>query len=529
MTSLNLFQEKSLTSEDSAKGKIFIYNNIIYSLYSILSNSPGEGNQSIKIYNNQTDTSYTIHTGKNVEIYDAIVSNNRLWICGKNIDTNIGFYAYSDFSNGQFQTITGWTEPPESDYIRKLFIIDDILHYIQISSGDGEYYITMVSTLSSSLIYSDSYCTFKDLYYDGDDLYIVIETVDPTDHLTYLKIFKQSNYSSSTGLNGVSVINLEDPSKNVIFFDTSLILGHVYLICAKAPFIDSNSSVVVSNEVFLYRLDTNTITSNFTFPYIYFQSVSYLYLNGRNVFVGYLYQNVFTTLKYFLISLNSNANLINNLIYIKPSSSNYLSNDRKLEYVILDKYYYLLSEKKDSIQSTETHVIQSKLEFVVYGNAAGGSDPHIYPLFSKRFDMLRASTSKWYSFLEMDDFKMKVKFVGLKAGVFFHKIMIKTRDVTSEGNKKGKKKNVEIDFNQKKIKGDVLEHECHKGSLGIKYNNLVVNKKLADKFDSKKMDIIDFHNLKYPLSLYVDMDFRYVHFRFEDKIPSESECSGLIV
>jgi hypothetical protein len=173
----------------------------------------------------------------------------------------------------------------------------------------------------------------------------------------------------------------------------------------------------------------------------------------------------------------------------------------------------------------------------VYGNAAGGSDPHIYPLFSKRFDMLRASTSKWYSFLEMDDFKMKVKFVGLKAGVFFHKIMIKAKDRTKDrtkdmkGNKdrKGNKKNIEIDFNQKKIKGDLLEHERHKGNLGLKYNNLVIDKKMADKIDSKKMDIIDFHNLKYPLSLYIDMDFRYVHFRFEDKIPTESECSGLIV
>jgi hypothetical protein len=509
MTSLNVFQEKSLTSEDSAKGKIFIYNHIIYSLYSIF-------NQTIKIYNNQTDTSYIIYSGKNVLIYDALIHGDRLWICGKNIDSNIGFYGYSDYSNGQFQTMSGWTEPEDSDFIRNIFMIDDVLHFIQVSSDQGQYYITMVwGSSSNHLVYSDSYCTYKDYYYDDNDLYLVIETVDPSDQQLYLKIFKQSNYSPTTGMVEVSIMNIEDPSKNIIFFDIQFILGDLYLICGKSPFINTNTNSVIPNEGFLYKLSTNTITSNFSYPNVYFQTISYLHLNGRNVFVGYLYQNFFNTLRYFLILLDSNANLFNNTIFIKDSNYNFISNDRKLEYIISDKYYYLLIEKKNSLNQFDTHVVQSKMEFKIYPNAAGGGDPHIYPLYSKRFDMLRTSTTKWYSFLKMKDFDMKVKFVGLKAGVFFHKVMIQNE-----------KKKLDIDFNKKKIKGDLF---IEKGTLEVKYNNLVVEKKFANTFDSKKMDIIQFHNLEYPLSLYIDMDLRYVHFRFEDKIPSQEECSGLIV
>lgn len=511
MTSLNITEEKLLTSQDSAKGKIFIYNDIIYSLYSIF-------NQTIKIYNNQTNSSYTIYSGKNVEIYDAIIYGNRLWICGKNFDGNIGFYAYTDYANGQFQTISGWTEPSGSDYIRRIFIVEDTLHYIQVSSNSGEYYISMMWNSSSHLIYTDSYCTFKDLYYDGDDLYFIIETIDPTDHQLYLKIFKQNNYSPTTGIDNISVTNLEDISKNVIFFDMKIILGNLFMICGKAPFINSNTNTVIPNEVFLYNLSTNSITSNFTFQDAYFQTVTYLNLNGRNIFAGYLYQNVFDTLKYFLILLDSNANVFNNTIYIKQSNYNYISNDRKMEYIISDKYYYLLSEKKNSLNDSETFVFQSKMEFKIIPNAAAGGDPHIYPLYSKKFDMLRASTNQWYSFLKMKDFDMKVKFVGLKSGVFFHKIKIRND-----------KKNIDIDFNKKKIKGDILNNQIQKGNLDIKYNNRVIQKKLPDIFETKRMEILPFHNLNYPLSLYIDMNFRYVHFRFEDKIPSEEECSGLIV
>jgi hypothetical protein len=453
-----------------------------------------------------------------VEIYDALIQGNRLWICGRNMDSNIGFYGYSDYSNGQFQTMSGWTEPEDSDFIRSIFIIDNVLHFIEISSDQGQYYIKMGWGSSYHLIYTDSYCTFKDFYYDGNDLYLIIETVDPTDYQLYLKVFKQLNYSPDTGLDDVSITNVEDPSNNVIFFDIKMILGHLYLMGGKAPFINSNTNTVITNEAFLYKLSTNHITSNFTFPNVYFQTISYLYLNGRNVFVGYLYQNTFETLKYFLILLDSNANLLNQMIYIKDSNYNYTSNDRKLEYVISDKYYYILAEKKNTLNQSDTNVIQGKMEFKIYPNAAGGGDPHIYPLYSKKFDMLRSSTRKWYSFLKMKDFDMKVKFVGLKAGVFFHKVMIKNG-----------KKNVDIDFNKKKIKGDLLNHQLQKGGLEVKYNNLVVEKKFANTFDSKKMDIVQFHNLDYPLSLYIDMDLRYIHFRFEDKIPSQEECSGMIV
>lgn len=507
MASLNLAEEKLLTENYSTKGKIFIYHNIIYSIYS-------EMNQTIRIYNNQTNSSYSIYSGKNVEIYDAIIQQDRLWICGKVIDDNVGFYCYSDYSSGMFQTIDGWTEPVGSDFIYQLFIVNDILHYIQISSSSGVYYITMKWNTSSYSLYSDPYCSFKDVYYDGD-LYLFVETVDPVDNYTYIKIFHQQNYTPSTGMTSVVATNVDDANKNVMFFDVCVIEGEKYMLCGKAPFIQLNSNTVVANEVCLYHLILDSISTSFSFPNMYFQSVTHMTYNGRHALIGYLYLNVYHILRYFYISMKSNATLMNNVVYTKISNYPYLSNDRSVEYVVKDDYFYVLAEMKSTLNQEFSNVVQTKLSFQMSPQASMGSDPHIYPLFSKPFDMLQLSTRKWYSMFEMGPLKISAKFVGLKSGVFFHKVKVDSKE-----------KKIEIDFNKKMIKGEKVSNVS---KLAMKYKNTTFDKTHGDYLNTDKLKLIPIDDINYPLSLYVDFKTRYLHFFFDDKIPSSLECSGLIV
>jgi hypothetical protein len=509
MSSLTIVEEKLLTNEYSSKGKIFIHNDVIYSLYS-------QFDKTIKIYNQTNNMTYNIHSGTDVAIYGFFLDNHRLWFCGKNIDLDIGFYAYSDFSNGQFQAIqpSNWTDVSSTLYISQIFIIEQVLHFIKISKMNNQYYITMCISTTDYLIYTDAYCTFKDMYYDGN-LYLFIETVDETVHLTYIKIFKQSNYSPTTGMSNPIDTNLQDSTLNVMYFDVCVISNVKYMIFSKSPFLNLSTNMVIPNQLCLYNLTNQTIPSSYMFPNIYFQSVTHIYLNMKNAFVGFLYQNGYDILKYFFIPLYSNGNIINNTVYVKSSIYNYISNDSDVNYVIKDEDYYLLFEAKNTLSQEKSYVVQSRLNFKINPHASIGSDPHVYPLFSNAFDMLQISTKNWYTLFEMDSLKIKSKFVGLRKGIFFHKVMIQNKD-----------KNIEINFNKKKIKNS--EHK-ESGKLSLKYKNITSQKSKGDYIDSKKLNILEFNQLKYPLSLYVDLNTRYLHFYFEDRIPSITECSGLIV
>jgi len=532
MTSLNISEENLLTNQFSSKGKIFIYNSIIYSLYSTF-------NQTIEIYDNQNNTSYTIYSQKNVEIYHIFLNNNRLWICGKNLDDNIGFYTYSDFSNGQFQQITVWYEAAGSEHIFRIFIIDNILHYIKTSFMNNQYEITMVGGPSDYLIYSDPYCSLRDVYYNGD-LYFIIETIDDQNNLVYLKIFKQQNYSPSTGITNLSLTNISDHTLNVMFFDTCMISNVKYMVFGKSQTITNNNNTVVANQVSLYNLYTNSVSTTFTFPNIYFKSVSYIYYNGKYLIIGYLYQYSYTLLRYFAITSDMNGNVMNSTVYIKNSSYTYLLNDRNVDVVIKDNFYYTLSEIKNTSTQENTNVIQTKMFFQIQTNGSAGSDPHIYPLFSDKFDLLRMSTNRWYSLFEMDSIKMKVKFVGLKTGIFFHKILIhsvgRSPEVGLPQSRMGSapdhskiqnnNKEVKINFNKRTIKGNI-QHT--KGHLFMAYKDTRSLNSKRKFFSPKKMDIIHLYHLKYPMCLYIDFNTRYIHLYFEDKKPSKDECSGLIV
>jgi hypothetical protein len=253
--------------------------------------------------------------------------------------------------------------------------------------------------------------------------------------------------------------------------------------------------------------------TSFVFPNVFFRSVAYIYYNGKNSLIGYAVND--NILKYFFIRLRVNGTLVNNIVFFKNSSYGRITNIGKVDYVVVNDLYYLQLGTISVTGTTERRVIQTTSRFQIHPHASVGSDPHFYPLFSKSFDMKRLSTNKWYSLFEMNSIKIKGKFVGLKNGIFLHRIHIEDKD-----------KSIKVDFNKKNIKGDKRKD---KGNLNIKYENLTTDKRYGKYLDIKKLNILQLNELNYPLSLYIDMFTRYIHFHFEDSIPPKELCSGLMV
>lgn len=151
------------------------------------------------------------------------------------------------------------------------------------------------------------------------------------------------------------------------------------------------------------------------------------------------------------------------------------------------------------------------------GGGAIGSDPHVYTLFGKRYDLKRPSSRKWYTIFKYKDLDIQGHFTGLKKGIFFDNVKIKYKN-----------EDVSIDFNHRKIKNKCSKIEIEDGIEleGLKYNNVTDNKKFEKTFIPRKMTKIEIPN---GLNLYVDFMTRYLHFRFPEQIPKEEECKGLLV
>ena len=498
---------------NSIKGKIFTYNNTLYSIFS-------EKNQTdsyIKIYNNSNGTFQTIYN-KFVAIYDYNIIDNRLWICGKYIIDNtnsIGFYASSLFVNDLFQTITDWTEVSDSLFLYNLLFINQIIHYTKVCLVNSQYQIYLnTNNQTDYLIYSDPYCTIRELLYINQDLYFVVETIDPTDNLIYLNILKQSNYDINSGITELTSDIIQDPSMNILFNTTLKINNQIRLMYFNvATMVQINN---ISNSSTIYNIVDKSIVYTFSVPNVYFQSLS---RNNQGYF-GLAYNYTYYTLKYIFIPINSDGTIQTNKIILK-NSTNYISNDRELEYVDISGNIYLLLESKSSPTQVYSNVVTSNLIVNLNSpNASVGSDPHVYPLFSQPFDLKNISNRKLYTLFEMDKFNIKSHMSGFKTGIFFDKVYI---------NNNGHE--IKIDFNSKKIKGinETSENFDIVSDPNINYSNKTNNKKYAKSFQPKPMKSILFDNLKYPLSLMIDFETRYLHFKFLDQIPNPIECSGIIV
>jgi hypothetical protein len=154
------------------------------------------------------------------------------------------------------------------------------------------------------------------------------------------------------------------------------------------------------------------------------------------------------------------------------------------------------------------------------GGGAIGSDPHVYTLFGKRYDLKNPSTRKWHKVFKCKDVEIQGHFTGMKKGIFFDNIKIKYKD-----------EDLTIDFNHKKIKNKCSKIEVKEGVEldGLRYNNTTDSKKFDKTFIPKKMTKIEIPNGPNRLNLYVDFMTRYLHFRFPEQMPKEEDCEGLLV
>lgn len=154
------------------------------------------------------------------------------------------------------------------------------------------------------------------------------------------------------------------------------------------------------------------------------------------------------------------------------------------------------------------------------GGGAIGSDPHVYTLFGKRYDLKNPSSRKWYTIFKCKDLDIQGHFTGIKKGIFFDNVKIKYKN-----------EDISIDFNHKRIKNKCSTIELENGVEleGLRYNNITDNKKFGKTFIPRKMTKIQIPDSKHTLNLYVDFMTRYLHFRFPDEMPKEEECEGLLV
>lgn len=195
-----------------------------------------------------------------------------------------------------------------------------------------------------------------------------------------------------------------------------------------------------------------------------------------------------------------------------------------------NEYIHLASDiATDKISHYEYvfNITHNGLQVVSGGPGGGsiGSDPHVYTLFGKRYDLKKPSTRTWHLIFKCKDLNIQGHFTGMKKGIFFDNVKIKHNN-----------NNISIDFNHKSVK--MSRSETKNSNISIKeneelkdiiYNNTTDNKKLLKKFAPKKMTLIEIQDENYKLDLYVDFMTRYLHFRFPEKMPRESECEGLLV
>jgi hypothetical protein len=153
------------------------------------------------------------------------------------------------------------------------------------------------------------------------------------------------------------------------------------------------------------------------------------------------------------------------------------------------------------------------------GSGSIGSDPHVFTLFGKKYDMKTPSSRKWYSIFKKDKLNIEGHFTGYKSGIYFDTVKIKNKD-----------QNIVIDFNSKKIKNQSKYLIEEKTSIqDLKYENLTGDKKYEKIFEPGTMTKIHIPDERTPLNLFVDFKTRYLHFRFPSIMPMEQECSGLLV
>jgi hypothetical protein len=151
-----------------------------------------------------------------------------------------------------------------------------------------------------------------------------------------------------------------------------------------------------------------------------------------------------------------------------------------------------------------------------FNNASIGSDPHIYTLSGKKYDLLKPSSRKWYNILSYGDVRIMGHFTGFNKGIFFDALKINKNN--SEIN---------VDFKKSNITQNSNNFSINKSFKTIKYENNTSDKSKGSMINlSKYFDNIIVPDESYPLNVNVDFKTRYVHFNFPKSTPTS--VNGLL-
>jgi len=349
-----------------------------------------------------------------------------------------------------------------------------------------------------------------------DSVYIITETNDEESLINKImisKFFFQDKLQVFSSLENDDVVLVLDEYNirrevSVIKPDISGTVNVPFLNGTEMKYVDVSSNLIILFSI--QSIPNIQIRDGLTNLYSYY--IKYFDNLGNSYPLSQ--ENPFT----LVITMDKNIQPYRRILFVfdkDPSSNEYIHLASDIATDRVSHYEYVFN------------ITHNGLQVVSGGSGVGsiGSDPHVYTLFGKRYDLKKPSTRTWHPIFKCKDLNIQGHFTGMKKGIFFDNVKIKHNN-----------DNVSIDFNHKSVK--MSRSETKNSNISIKeneelkdiiYNNTTDNKKFLKKFVPKKMTLIEIQDENYKLDLYVDFMTRYLHFRFPEKMPRESDCEGLLV
>ena len=359
---------------------------------------------------------------------------------------------------------------------------------------------------------------------DGEDIYILTEVQGSINQISrimiskFIYLSKQNVFSSIQSNDTILIVDEYGIEREVVAFksDPTGIVDIPSLNNMDMRYTDISSNMVVLFS--LQSVPNTQMMSGSSMTNIYSYYIKYFDTLGNPYPIGV---DSPLTLK---ITLDKSIQTYQELYIFDrdPSSGQYvlLDSDDAEDKGTYYEYVFNITHNGDQVLSGNQPFPNGGGGGGNGGGGAIGSDPHVYTLFGKRYDLKAPSSRKWYRLYKCKDLDIQGHFTGLKKGIFFDNVKIKYKN-----------EDVFIDFNHKKIKNKCSKIEVKDGEQlkGLEYMNTTDNKKYGNTFHPKKMTKIEIPDPKYKLNLYIDFMTRYIHFRFPDQMPTEEECEGLLV
>lgn len=358
---------------------------------------------------------------------------------------------------------------------------------------------------------------------DGEDIYILTEVQGAINQISRMMISKfiyptkQNVFSSIQSNDTIQIVDEYGITREVVTFkaDPTGIVDIPSLSNMDMKYTDISSDMVILFS--LQSVPNTQMMNGSSMTNIYSYYIKYFDTLGNPYPIG-----VDSPLS-FTITLDKSIQTYQELyIFDKdPSSGQYvlLDSDEAEDKGSYYEYVFNITHNGDQVISGNQPFSNGGGGGGNGGGGAIGSDPHVYTLFGKRYDLKAPSSRKWYRLYKCKDLDIQGHFTGLKKGIFFDNVKIKYKN-----------EDVFIDFNHKKIKNKCSKIDIKDGEQlkGLEYINTTDNKKYGNTFHPKKLTKIEIPDPKYKLNLYIDFMTRYIHFRFPDQMPTEEECEGLL-